>query len=182
MPANPPFNVAIRQLYAPGLAPDGVTRVESAISDFGNVFNTDHFKDRILQFGGSSFGFSFNYGLDNNGVYQKLMAAIELQGNMAPHTADLYIRIIPGPSPDGRTIGYVTNYSKVINTYGAFVYSLPHAALAAHFAHEWTHVLGFRHPVNVGTNYDVVRTTVPYAVEEIVDDILVRREQGEVIT
>lgn len=174
----PPFRAIIRDMYAPGLSAEGTAKVRTAVQSFEEAFNSDFFRDAICSFGAPDGGFLFNAGLTANGVYERLITAMELQGNKERYVADLNLRIIPGLSPDGRTIGYVTNYSKVINTYAHFVLTLSLPALAAHFAHEWTHVLGFFHPLNMGSNTEVVKKTVPYAVEHMVERYLAEKQGG----
>lgn len=172
------FNVVIRELWPPNLPPDYVTRISNATLAFQEAFRSNWFRTVVCGFGGLATGFYANFGLNNIGIYNKLLGADELQGNIQHGTADLFLRIIPGSSPDNRTIGYVTHYSKVINTYGYFINHLSHAELSAHFAHEWTHVLGFRHPVNDGTNEDDLDRTVPYAIEHMVAFYLKERAAG----
>ena len=176
MPESPPFRTVIRDLFPPNLPQSDAQVVFNAVRSFEEAFNSAYFRESILGFNGVPMGFSFNHGLDNAGIFQKLLRAREIDGNRELFTADLYLRFIPGVSPDG-TIGYVTHYSRTINTYGYYIHALPHASLAAHFAHEWTHVLDFRHPVHTHGDHEH-DATVPYAVENIVRRYLLLKEEG----
>lgn len=171
---NEIFRVVIRSLTPADLDPELKEKTIKAVYFFEDAVKSQFFKDAVLSFNNSADGFNkrYNLGLNNRGVYLRIINAIEEKGNIEKFTADLHLNIIDGRSLDGRTIGYVENHSKIIHTYSDFIYELTTPQLSGHFAHEWTHLLGFRHPVDTGTNAAFLARTIPYAIEHIVRSYL----------
>ena len=97
---------------------------------------------------------------------------MEENGNIQTFVADLNLNVIIGKPDDGRTIGYIENNSNIIHTYSYFINTLENPSLSAHFAHEWSHMLGFKHPIDTGTNQTYLSRTIPYAIGKIVQTYL----------
>lgn len=177
--SNEIFQVSIRNLSPSDLKPYYKDKIVQSVFYFENAVKSDYFIRTVLQFNNSENGFNqrYNLGLNNKGIYLKIINAVEENGNVERYVADLNLNLITGKHPDGRTIGFVENNSKIIHTYSNFIESLSKSKLSAHFAHEWCHLLGFKHPIDTGTNAIYLARTVPYAVENIVRTYLDERFQ-----
>jgi hypothetical protein len=144
----------------------------TAIRFFEDAFKSNFFRESILSF---NFNKKYNLGLTNEQIYYRLMLASEINGNVAYNTADLFLEMLFEPG-DGRTIGFVRSNTNIICTYYQFLASLDIAKLTGHFAHEWTHLLGFGHPIDTGLNLAYLKKTVPYAVMDIVEAYVNQRK------
>lgn len=175
--SNEIFQVSIRAITPIDLKLELKDKITQSVFYFEDAVKSLYFKDAILNFYNSENGFNqrYNLGLNNKGVYFKIVNAIEENGNIERYVADLYLNVLKGKNPDGRTIGFVENNSRIIHTYSDFIILLSKPRLSAHFAHEWTHLLGFKHPIDTGTNAAFLARTVPYAIEKIVRTYLETR-------
>lgn len=171
------FKVVIRSLTPVDLDSELKYNITQAVYYFEDSIKSQYFKDSVLSFNNSDEGFNKRYslGLNNKDIYSKIINAFEVNGNIERFTADLFLNVIHGRSINERTIGFVENYSRIINTYSAFITELTKPQLSGHFAHEWSHLLGFGHPSDTGTNYPYLSRTVPYAIANIVTKYLDRK-------
>lgn len=178
------FQVSLRKLTPLDLESEFKDKITQSVFYFEDAIKSEYFKHSVLEFYGSDNGFNqrYNLGLNNRGVYLKIINAVEENGNIERYVADLYLNVLSGKHTDGRTIGFVENNSKIIHTYSDFISSSSKSRLSAHFAHEWTHLLGFRHPIDTGTNAAFLSRTIPYAVEKIVQSYLENRFKNLMIT
>lgn len=178
------FRVVIREIVPENLENELRQRIIEAIRFFEEAFKSNFIRDSVLNFNSTSNGFNntYNLGLNNQEIYYKLINAVEIEGNVEREIADLFLVILPENSPDGRTIGFVNNNSRYINTYKQFLLSLPFAELAGHFAHEWSHLLGFNHPLDTGTNGAYLSQTVPYALKNMVETYVIQRQHDFMLT
>lgn len=172
------FRVKLRTLQPDSITDAEKTIIIDSLRYFEDAFKSNYLKNEVLNFGNESSGFNsaYNLGLNNNEVYMKLIAAAENTGNIEHNVADLNLYIIPEPSPDGKTIGYVEDHSKIIYTYKQFITSFAIEKLSGHFAHEWTHLLGFKHPPATGMNEAYLSTTIPFAIGNLVE-LYVKQKQ-----
>lgn len=178
MPEAEIFRVIIRELNPQPVPDNSKTRITDAIRFFEEAFKSNFFKESVENFGGKATGFNkkYNMGLSNKKIYKKLINAVEVNGNVESLTADLFLNVVMTASPDGRSIGYTENNSKIIHTYNEYILSMSLPALSGHFAHEWTHLLGFKHPIDTGRNAAYLSKTIPYAIEDIVEAYVVQRQ------
>ncbi|MET0393012.1 MAG: hypothetical protein ABW019_07710 [Chitinophagaceae bacterium] len=137
------------------------------------IINSAEFRTRVLA---TNFEYH-NNGLTNREIYNAMIRAHEADGpGGADGVIDLRLRIIT-EQQDGRrwiracnrrTIGIDGGGSGVAAVCPDWLRSTAlekhYSWLAAHFIHEYMHVLGFRHP-------DHKLQSVPYLIHDIIEEI-----------
>lgn len=170
MPTADQFRVIIRSLEPSNLPTDAKYKIALSAQFFESAFRSDYFRERVVNFGSSSKGFSHAFGRSNSEIYERLVRAKENTGNVELYTADLYLKFLPGSGPGNGEIGFVNPNTRTINTYRAYLDAMNVGRLAAHFAHEWTHVMGYAHPEYLHEYEESLLKTIPYAIQKIVMD------------
>lgn len=131
--------------------------LEKARTLFEEVINSDGFAEKVRK-----ADLRHTNGYDNEAILQLLRA-----GTDQPNTIRLSVSLYVG---EKREIGHTDN-NLVIHTNRKYVLDNGAPCYAAHLAHEYCHVLGFRHsrwrfPGSRRQN------TVPYAIGDIVGELL----------
>lgn len=131
----------------------------STISQLEDVFNSEKFKDRVINFKCPLTGkkeFLENLGHSNKQLYDKLMGG-----------ATFHVEI-DTDLPSRRVIGYTYPKGVTIYTYKWWFNKHAKRFYAAHLAHEWCHKLGFGHTARRKKRW---KYTVPYMIGNIVEDL-----------
>ncbi|TFF37218.1 hypothetical protein [Mucilaginibacter psychrotolerans] len=148
-------------------------KLQKALSLFEAAMNTERLKSEIVNFScvlGNKF--EDNQGLSNQQVFEKLYAGEEHYAAGINFTADLILVLVKKRKPPffilHPAIGFGMPGQKEINTYTWWFYRAELYELAGHFAHEWSHKLGFDHSYNPTPTRDF---SVPYAFGYMVAEI-----------
>ena len=161
------FNIKLQSLT--GFNQSQEQFVNNAMIKVTSVMNSDIFKQRILGFT-CSLGqrFENNMGLNNQQVYEKLIAGIETYKPDQDFTADLFLVLKQKNKPlfsRNPAIGFGIPGGKEITTYSWWFNRASEADYAGHIAHEWSHKVGFEH------SFDPTPTrpfSVPYAFGDMI--------------
>jgi hypothetical protein len=157
---------------------DKVTKAKEAI---GKVFNSDIFKDAVLnfQFDGEEtfyyrrtiFGNLIDHAYTNQEVFDILMKGNESPGNSSASSMDLYLVLLQEVNPN--VVGYGNPGSKEIYTYRNWFETFTVAEYAGHITHEWTHKLGFSHSFHHNRKR---KYSVPYAIGDLIEAFIEKDE------
>jgi hypothetical protein len=141
------------------------------------VINSNEFKDKVLNFelnGDKTFSYKRNpfksFEIYTNvQVYQLIMQAHEINGNIEDGIIELYLKLEKGD--DGKNIGYGLPTDEWIHTYESFFNAADEFGLANHLTHEWCHKIGFEHSKYKWQDTNRDESSVPYAIGNLVEII-----------
>ena len=128
------------------------------------------FKKSVLDFSWNGKNeFADNQGLNNEEIFNKLFAGKEIANPSENFTADFILKAYSKWWPLGSAIGFTDADAGIIYTKWHYIKQADIKELAAHYAHEYCHCIGFVH------DYDDTEQrpfSVPYAIGEIVEKIV----------
>ena len=165
---------SVKILNPVGFSPESLIKVNTAKDAIEKVFNSDKFKDAILNFtydGNKTFfyrrtvfGNPLDHRYTNEEVFDLLMKAEENSGNADSGSMDLYLILLQ--EVNSGVVGYGNPDCKEIYTYRNWFETFTVAEYAGHITHEWTHKLGF----DPSFHYNRKRKySVPYAIGDMVE-------------
>jgi hypothetical protein len=161
-----PFQLNILSINNYG---DNKDKAIAAAELFTRVFNDPGFSEMVINFTwNGNAQFANNIGLSNGQIFQKIQDGAEIASPVINNKADLNLTAYSRWWPFGSAIGYTDVAANIIYTKWFFISASSPAKLAGHYAHEYTHSLGFEH------DYDVTPQrpfSVPYAIGNMVEQI-----------
>jgi hypothetical protein len=131
------------------------------------AINSKEFKEMVLnyQYQGQNT-FVDNDGMDNESIYETIMAGAEILKPEPDKVMDLDITMYYSIK---NTVGYTYPDTLRIWINSKFYNSFTHAEAANNVVHEWLHKLGFSHSYS----YNAARDhSVPYAVGGIIEQLI----------
>jgi len=154
-----------------GFTPDQAAKLEKARVLWEQVWNSDKFKQAVLNFSytyttGSLWwkksysekGFRWNNDLSTQQIYDKLMSGAELLAPTSDNEADIQITLYVA---SGSTIGYTYPNTAMQWINAKFFNSFTAADVVGNLSHEYCHKLGFDHEYKATA---LRPYTVPYAI------------------
>lgn len=162
----PDFRVSFK---LKGFSPAHERKMRQALARLSYVVKTAEFKQKVLEhsYQGKK-QFYQNKGLSNKEIYQAILDGVESLNPVEDNTMNLQLTLY---TSETNTVGYTyPNTNEIwVNTKYFERYSL--AEVANNAMHEWLHKIGFEHSYY---NNDDRPYTVPYAIGEIVEDIMLK--------
>jgi hypothetical protein len=154
-----------------------LNKVNRTLGSLENALNSDKFKNAILNFKEFQFIRYKCLGairlrtiqLDtytNTEIYQKIMKG--QSQSAADSLMDFRLILAPGSggSAVGETVGHTTT------TYKVDFDGMSEGQLAAHYLHEWMHIIGFEHSFSNKCDPNRDCLSVPYAIGNIIEIML----------
>lgn len=138
-----------------------------------NIINSEEFKNEVLAMKVSEDNNPDH--LTNQQIYDIIMKADEVAYPNSPNVIDLNLRMKPIPfyKPFTSVVGYTYPGINYIVTYRGKFNDCKLYDLASHYAHEWTHKLGFGHEDKKTWDF-----SVPYLVDDIVEKLGKKKVNG----
>lgn len=137
---------------------------------FAKVFNMAEFRTSVLDFSWNGKNeFANNNGLSNEEVFNKLFSGEEIADPSQNFTADFILQAYSKWWPLGSAVGFTDADAGKIYTKWHFIKNAEIKELAAHYAHEYCHCIGFEHDYD---NTPERPFSVPYAIGDIVENII----------
>lgn len=155
--------------------PEQLTVLEGVFAIIEKQINSAAFEKAVREFKTNGrLTFDYKRGLfwsfpsyTNDQVFDIIMQANEIPGNIANGQIDLYLVLEPGN--DGQNLGYGNAGEKEIHTYSDYFGTAKPGELANHFVHEWCHKLGFLHAQYLWLDADRDTSSVPYAIGNLIE-------------
>jgi hypothetical protein len=144
-------------------------KAREAAAAFVRVFNSDAFKNRVLNYEwNGELLFADNEGLTNSKILERLLDGSEIAFEGKNQAADFHLRSYARRWPFGSAIGYADADRGEILTKWRFIKGSSISGLAGHYAHEYCHLLGFGHDFHETSKREY---SVPYAIGYIVEEL-----------
>jgi hypothetical protein len=146
------------------------TKAREAVASFVKIYNSDEFKLRVVNFKWKGQNqFADSAGLTNEQVYNKILSGSEIANAGNDFDADINLKAYSKGWPLGSAIGFTDPDDNLIYTKWHFIKKSTVKELAAHYAHEYCHCLGFEHDFE---DTDQRPFSVPYAIGDIIEELL----------
>jgi hypothetical protein len=155
-----------------GFSPADLTKLDRALMLVERVLNSEEFHRKVLGFEWrAQRRFAENQGLTNEAILARIFDAEEHSRPGRNGTLDLKLQLVRSRNPWSRVPGWTRPGDDTIWLNSRFFRRSDWTAadVAGNLVHEWLHQLGFTHPYQATPDRPF---TVPYAVGEIVSDLL----------
>ncbi|MFI5172310.1 MAG: hypothetical protein ACHQFW_07955 [Chitinophagales bacterium] len=160
-------NFRVSLVETKGYMDRDIQKATEALYIFQNVFNSQSFLNRILNFN-LPVGFLDYDNRTNLQILNALLEGKEWWEDEADEIASLTLILDMSTSPNDNIVGYTLSNDDSIYTYADKFDNMLKSELAAHYAHEYCHLIGFD---DIEAQSGDFYFSVPYAVQKIVNEL-----------
>lgn len=157
------INVHGREGFTPAMTEKHITSAKL----LEQAVNTRLFRDSVL-----AFSFTNTLGLNNGGIYYKIMTGAESLDPEVDYEADIWVYAY---YQNNKVIGWTTPNVRETHLNTKFFNEFNYDEVAMNMFHEWLHKIGFDH--SSASDY----RSVPYEGGYLIRDIVRRLMNGEIL-